>query len=342
MTPLHEGIVHGKEAWRAVTPPEAVFDPARTDGPILLEEADYEVYARSRVNEPVSLHHDDPLIEAAIRAEEDGRVLHGVINFGSQIGRSVFRLWIGRSPEVSFEVEVFPSKLDYMADYRRILAEVQEIATGLGLEYLSATRQGGKRAPVRRTTDLEWTRILASVVDDLERALRHVAERPLRGLERREGRVRAEKVTRVDATIRAAVVRGRGDGPPVHVPGVGPVRARLPAGLPTPTLDTPEHRWLAAQLADIRRRLAEIRGVVAAQSRIPRRQRALHDLDRLEAPARGARPPRKPIEAAGARAARGLRLPPPSSARRGTARPTSPASRSRTGCASRAGRSISP
>src|SRR6185437_7438499 len=79
------------------------------------------------------------------------------------------------------------------------------------------------------------------------------------------------------------VRRGRGRGPAVHVPGVGPVRARLPAARPTPTLDTPEHRWLAAQLAAILHRLATIRRAAGDPLDGPRRQRALHDLDRLEA-----------------------------------------------------------
>ena len=125
--------------------------------------------------------------------------------------------------------------------------------------------------------------MLAGVVDDLERAIRHIADWPLRALVRGEGTLPAARVTRPDAALRAAVRRGRGRGPAVHVPGVGPVRARLPATRPAPTLDTPEHRWLAAQLAAILRRLSAIRRAAFDPRDGPRRQRALHDLDRLEA-----------------------------------------------------------
>src|SRR5262249_12577930 len=99
--------------------------------------------------------------------------------------------------------------------------------------------------------------------DDLERAIRRIARRPSPELERRPAPVRADRVTRTDAVIRAAVIRGRGRGRRVALPpGMASVPEQLPVGRAAHTLDTPEHRWIAAQVAAILRRLAALRAAV--------------------------------------------------------------------------------
>src|SRR5579871_1418317 len=74
VTALRPGLVFLPGTWRAVVPPEAVFDPARIDGPALLEESVYEVYARAKhEGDRVTLHHEDPHIRFRSREEDKGR-----------------------------------------------------------------------------------------------------------------------------------------------------------------------------------------------------------------------------------------------------------------------------
>ncbi len=49
--------------------------------------------------------------------ERHGSIVYGLVNFGNQVGRSEFTIVLGGQPEFSFEVEVFPTKLDYVSDY---------------------------------------------------------------------------------------------------------------------------------------------------------------------------------------------------------------------------------
>ncbi len=282
LTALREGLVFGAATFRAGVPLEVAREPAMLDGPILQEQSEYEVYVRAGEGRRAALRHEDPELAAALHEEEDGRVLHGIVDFGGHIGRSTFTLTLDGVAEVAFEVEVFPSKLDYASDYEAIVADVQEIATALGLVYLASTRQAGVTVPADRPTELEWALLLRGVLDTLERALRHVARHPLRGLTRRPAPRRAGQVQRADAAIRAAVERGRGEGGTTTLPGGLPVRERLPTGRPTPTLDTPEHRWLAAQLAATRRRLGALRRKTAHKPASAAQAQALAELDALE------------------------------------------------------------
>ena len=95
------------------------------------------------------LAHRDPVLLRDMSDEDDGRLALGYVNFGSQVGRSEFTLTVDGVPEVDFRVEVFPTKLDYASDYERLVAEVQEILTGLAVEYLRSTFRLGTSTRTR-------------------------------------------------------------------------------------------------------------------------------------------------------------------------------------------------
>jgi len=148
-------------------------------GPRLFEQRDYLLAVRGQGGRGVEIEHRDPNVMECFDVEEDGRVA-GLINFGSQVGTSTFRVLVDGKPELEFDVEVFPTKLDYKTDYQQMLAEVQETLYALAFEYLRATWQGAKAMPSATPTQIEWLVILRAVADELDRALRHIAARPVR------------------------------------------------------------------------------------------------------------------------------------------------------------------
>lgn len=251
-------------------------------GPLLYEQTDYKLYVQAKSGLSVSVIHRDPLICRDLSKGDSENIVYGLINFGSQVGRSEFNVLVDGKPEVDFEVEVFPSKLDYVSDYEQILAEVQEILTGLALEYMRATFKLGTISHVPQPANIEWLLLLKSVVEKLEIALNHIAQRPIRGLVREPQTVRVEKIKRVDSAIRSAVRRGAGSGEFVGLAGGLRVRQKLEERRARPTLDTPEHRWLAAQLTRMRQRLGRLRLHEAKAPESDRRKKTLSELDELE------------------------------------------------------------
>lgn len=249
----------------------------------IFEQRDYAIYGRVTGDaRTLRIAHRDPNIQLAIDSEEGGRSAFGRINFGSQVGRTVFTVLVDDRPEVELELEVFPSKLDYETDYEDLLADVQRVLTGLAFEYLRATFQLGATVKAPSPTELEWLLVLQNVVGDLERALRFIAARPIRGLTREPHLVHASRIRRVDPAIRAAIRRGRGSGPLVRREGQVPVRARLEERQARPTLDTPEHRWLAEQVRQCRRRIGQLLRVELARPASARRRRTARELEALE------------------------------------------------------------
>jgi hypothetical protein len=251
-------------------------------GPRIFEQSDYLLYARAKDGNPVRVNHRDPLISSAVRYQESESVAVATLNFGSQVGKSTFSIVVGGRPELDFEIEIFPTKLDYETDYEEMLAEVQGIMTGLALEYLRATYRAGGHAPAPDPSHLEWLTLLGQLTHLLERSLRQIAERPLWGLTREPVLVPVEKVRRSDVEVRAAVRKGRGAG---HFLDLGEglvVRERINERRARTTLDTNEHRWLALQLRRVRQRLAVIKAVEATRNVSERRARTLSELTGLE------------------------------------------------------------
>ncbi len=251
-------------------------------GPRLYEQRDYLVFAKAKDGHAVAVGHRDPLLQRGFASEDGGGTVVGRVNFGSQIGRTVFTLLVDQVPEFDVEIEVFPTKLDYETDYEELLAQVQSILTGLAFEYLRSTYQLGLQFSAPPPTELEWILLLQHVAAELERALRHVANRPVRGLMREERPMVAARVRRVDSFLRSAVRRGKGFGGFLPTAAGLRLRERVNDRRARPTLDTPEHRWLAHQVDVIRQRVARLREQESTRVRTKRSEQVLLELETLE------------------------------------------------------------
>ncbi|WP_457651444.1 DUF2357 domain-containing protein [Rhodocaloribacter sp.] len=245
----------------------------------LFEQTDYTLFVQSRTGARVALRHRDPALVRGLHTSDDGRIVHGVINFGAQVGESRFVVEVDGAPHVAFTVEVFPSKLDYRRDYEAIRADVEDIAEGLAYEYLRATTRPARSVATRRPDAAAWATLLRHVLGALERALDHVARHPGWSLARATEPVRAERIRRSDTAVLRAVRKGGGHGDLQRMRGGVPVRRRLPARRAVYTLDTPEHRWLAAQLRQVRARLARLSAEERRRRPGLRHARALGELD---------------------------------------------------------------
>lgn len=230
------------KVWRQGLPAEAGNNLEVEVGPLLYEETSYDLLLQSK-EKRVELRHRDPTILNSLHHSSDGNIVYGAIDFGSQIGRSRFSVYVDEKPEYDFEVEVFPSKLDYAADYNALLADMQDIMTGLVLQYLRSTYQLGFVTDSAGSSRLEWILLLRHVVDDLEDGLRYIERHPHHELVKQRVPTRFDKLRLPDATISRTIAQGK---------------SRLPERRARMTWDIPEHRWLKGQLRLIRRTLADI------------------------------------------------------------------------------------
>lgn len=269
------------ETWKSE--PLQISEIADVDiGPALFEETEYQLYLRAKQDgDRVDLQHRDPLIRRRLSHQERENVLHGVINFRGQVGRSVFTVLVNGTPEIDLEIEVFPTKVDYESDYKEMLADIQEILTGLAYEYLRSTYHLSKAVPASKPTRLEWLILLRQIVRQLDKAVRQIARHPQRKLVRQPRTVRLERLKRVDSAVRSQVRRGRGHGILVKTP-LGPIRERLTEYPPESTMDTMEHRWIKNQLTSLQRCLAQILSAYKQDEITDRQRAAVNELMEME------------------------------------------------------------
>src|SRR6056297_1799976 len=140
----------------------------------------------------------------------------------------------------------------------------------------------GKLSGDRAPSKLEWLVLIEQIIDELDVAMNHIAQRPTRGLVRRERTTRLERIRRVDSRVRSQVRRGQGKGSLVRL-GELSVREQITERPAELTLDTMEHRWLRNQLVDVQRTLGHIANIYDSEAELSsRRKRTFHGITRLK------------------------------------------------------------
>jgi len=284
---LRREVVLSK-VWRAEVPETVAFDVNLRLGPKLFEQTSYQIYVRSKLGKRIDLQHADPNIKNGLIFRDNGEVIHGAINFGSEVGFSRFTLVVDGQPEFDFIVEVFPTKLDYKSDYEQLVAETQDYVAGLVFEFIRSTFKLSMPVLAKQSSTVEWLLLLKMIVSELEQAADHIAHHPIRALEHEHQFVRFENIKKFDSFLRKAVIRGAGSGAHIAA-GNFQVRQILPSKKNRFTLDTPEHRWIFTQLKRIKDKLTLLRTQEISRSSgtrqrefTARRQEMIDQLERLE------------------------------------------------------------
>lgn len=222
--------------------------------PKLFEETNYRLFLKSNSKAPVSIQHADPMTCAALLIEDEGRINTGIINFRSNVGLTRFTVLVDNKPEFEFEIEVFPTKLDYKSDYELMLAETRWHIADLVFEYLRPTFKFANPSKQKEPDEFSWIFILRKFIEQLEFAARYIAHNPARALISEHHLTAVEKIRRIDSSVRRAVHRRAGTGD-ISRFGDIELREKIPHRITSFTLDTPEHRWIAHQLHSLRDRL---------------------------------------------------------------------------------------
>lgn len=231
------------------------------------EETSYPILVQSLDGAPVSLAHRDPVVTQGLVEAEAGRVVHGTVRFGSQAGRARFLLLHGGAPVVEVSLSVLPAKLGE-GDVLAMREEVEAAAAGLAVSALRPTTLAdrGGAAPISPPV---WLAALRQSMGALAAAVREIDRRPLLDVARERRDAPRALIAVPTAATRQAVRQGGG------------LRETLPVETAVLTADTLAHRWLAARLADLDRRLQALGRDEAARRPSVRRaavQQAIVDL----------------------------------------------------------------
>ena len=167
-----------------------VYDPTVDGGlsdfngdevyPCFFEQTNYElVIEKKGYSQNIEIDHLNQYLKRAITPTgRKGSILSGIINFQDEVGFSRFVILGGGQPLLSFELEVFPAKIDYQRDFWQLLQDVNDEVYNLAYDFLMRTSFSGALKADKAPTLAEFFSIFNALSLELFKSLERVRDRP--------------------------------------------------------------------------------------------------------------------------------------------------------------------
>ena len=148
--------------------------------PSFFEDGIYDLYLESNTNDKYEIYHCSKEIRENMSYR--GRSVYGAFKFNGDIGYSTF--YIRRNDEdiLSFTIQVFPTKLDYMDDYHEILKDINDEVNSLVFDFVNKTFSKVNIIDVKNQTQVEYIAILHKIYESLDKSIRRIENHPKHGV----------------------------------------------------------------------------------------------------------------------------------------------------------------
>ena len=167
--------------------------------PMFYEQQNYEILVEGVDDHKVSFWHDNINIRNKIsKASRHHEILSGVINFGNEIGLSDLVIKVDGSNYLRLTIEVFPSKIDYKEDYKKIVEDVTKEVYSVVFDFLKKTYQGYKQGESMNSSPVEFFAVVTKIFSDFLKATDMILANPHHLLEKNYEVQSSHKVKRTD------------------------------------------------------------------------------------------------------------------------------------------------
>ena len=167
--------------------------------PIFFEQNQYEIVIEGTESNTVSFWHRNKLIRNKINSSsKHHNWLSGVINFGSEIGYSDLVIIVNGEEYLTLTIEVFPSKINYLADYEAIVKDVTEETYNLIFDFLKKTYHGYQQSGNKKSSLTEYFAIISEISNDFVKAADKIIVQPYHLLEKKQEILPAHKIKQAD------------------------------------------------------------------------------------------------------------------------------------------------
>lgn len=148
--------------------------------PLFFEQTNYEIILEVKKEQKnYSIRHDNPYLDDVVTPTgKSGRVYSGVINFQNEVGFSRFIVTENDKTIFSFEIEVFPSKLDYIDDFHKMLQEINQEVYNLAYDFIRKTYLATKVSNENLPSEAEFFTIISTIFDGFYTALKRIENHP--------------------------------------------------------------------------------------------------------------------------------------------------------------------
>jgi hypothetical protein len=140
--------------------------------PIFFEHVEYTVLLKNNYENGIELWHEDKSLISGI-SEFDENIFSGSLNFRSNVGETIFLIKKGGVAFLKLTFTVYSTKLDFFAQRKVMLTEVQKIHNSVLYELFKPTKESASTSNVR-ITGIEWLTLFYQSSDYILKLVRRI------------------------------------------------------------------------------------------------------------------------------------------------------------------------
>jgi uncharacterized protein len=180
---------------------QQVLSTSSTLRPIFFENGNYQIIVTSKIDSELEFYHEHHLLRNAVGNVPVGpkQVLMGNLQFQNEVGLSSFEIRTQGNPLLTVTFEIFPSKLDYKEDYRKLLDEVNEEIYNLAFHFLRKTFLGAKTRVEGEASAVEFYRLIQHHFRSFLQAIKRIEQQPHHQLITTHQKVRGDQLKKLDS-----------------------------------------------------------------------------------------------------------------------------------------------
>lgn len=172
--------------------------------PIFFENGLYQVIVISKQDQELAFYHEHPILRQAISRMELAEIpmLIGNLQFQNEVGLTTFEIRCQDQVLVEVTLEVFPVKLDYQNDYRKLLEEVNDEIYNLAFHFIRKTYLGASIKLEGKPSRAEFYRLITKHFKQFIQAVNRIEKQPHHRLEATYVKVRGDQLRKADSYTR--------------------------------------------------------------------------------------------------------------------------------------------
>jgi uncharacterized protein len=240
--------------------------------PIFFENGTYQIVISPKTDKKLSFYHEHSGLRSAVEPVGRGKnpILMGNLQFMNEVGFTSFQVKHKGKTLVDVTLEIFPTKLSYKDDYRKLLEEVNDEVYNLAFHFIKKTFLGASNHLSENPSLTEFYRLIEFYFESFIKSIQRIEEQPHHQLLTEHQMVRGERIKKLDSKGRKHLRRNprlfieTENGMVLHDKPVFPVK-----GLNTRktiTYDTLENRFIKWMMERLTHKLADLAMKVASQS----------------------------------------------------------------------------
>ncbi len=237
--------------------------------PLFFENGRYEVIILPKTDEGISFYHEFPEFRDGISKVSRSNILTGTLHFRNEVGLTSFEIrGEGKRVLLTVILEVYPTKLDYKNDYKKLLDEVNEEIYNLAYHFIKRTYLYGSAKIYKEPSLSEFYRLIDHHFDQYKQSIDRIERYSHQNLIKNYIEVRGSQLRRPDlkslnylrknASKFVEVPNG------INIEGITVMPSKGIIAKKEHTADTYENRYVKWTMSRINTRLKELKRVLQA------------------------------------------------------------------------------